>query len=370
MLSCKASLLARRRKQRFELKILKSVIMSNLESVFTRDRKRINIPELAKRNLVNHEITASFLDYWRYKTECQRVEMKGYLNFKKILDESGAAIVCSIHFGNYYLFPFELARLGHETVVVVGDQHRQYKAITDIAASRSLPVEVVRSDGNSLLRLISELKRSKVVYILIDEIGGAAGNEKLLQVSFLGKNLRFKKGVGALQYYSGVPVVPVISEIKGSNRSVIRIGDPLITESLPADRDGRIDGIVTRLFSNFEPYVLIDPPQWQKWVDLRRYEVKTRDRGNPERPEASEACLPISRERMKLLRDRKGYILVDMREGRYFALDKRGACAIKMMYRWAGVDVIAHKFQRKFRMTETAAKEYIGNLVRFAAGLS
>lgn len=359
-IKCRRQMFLKRRKKSLELKILKSVIESNMRGVYGRDMTDRRIASLVHRNLTNHEISAGFLEYWPFKTASQTIEWSGFKEFEEAVRKHSAVIVCSIHFGNYYLFPFETARLGYKTVVVVGDQHKQFDIILTIASSLGLPIEVLKTGNTSLLRLIRELEGGKVVYILIDEVGGAAGNEKLLHVPFLGKTLQFRKGVGALHYYSGAPVIPVVAKIMGRNRSIISVGQQLECRHLCSDRQSRIDDTVLCLFRSFEKVVRDDPAQWQKWVDLKRYTAgRFRKKGAGREIDVKKTSLRISRKRLRLFRDHSGYVLVDMREGRYFALNEIEQHTTKLMYKRDTFDAVASRIQKKFDLSENAATDYI-----------
>lgn len=367
--SYKLSFLLKKLRARRQLRILRIILVSNLRSVFGGNLSEPAASRLAVKNIRNHEIASNFLEYWKYKTGCQRTEWVGYDVFEKTKSRHGSVIVCSIHFGNYYIFPFEISMRGHDTVVVVGDQHKQMEFIHTIASSLNLPIRVIMTDGNALLSLIRELKLGKVVYVLIDEVGGAVNNEKLLQVQFLGRKLNFKKGVGALQYYSRLPVIPVTATIEGSNRNLIRVGEPLLPCDESKNRQEAIDGTVRKLFGYFERFVREEPAQWQKWIDLKRYEAKSPARRGAECAiDARTANLKISKKRVRILRDRKGYILIDMREGRYFTLDEIGRYTVRLMYKRNDFSDIAGRLRRKFSLSDEAAKEYIHKIAVVGAG--
>lgn len=369
-IKCGTRLLLHRKRYRLELRILKNVIACNMGAVY-RDSGPNALKHIARKNMRHHEITAAFLEYWPHKTRSQEIAWSGYEIFENTMNKGGGAVFCSIHFGNYYLFPFEIARRGYETVIVVGDQHRQYETILNIKSSLNLPVEVVKTDGGALMKLLSELKRGKAVYILLDEIGGTASSEKLLCVAFLGRILRFKRGAGALRYYSGAPVIPVTAEILGNNRHLITVGQPLDDESdKPKDRDSQIDNTVLELFGKFEKLVRAHPDQWQKWIDLKRYETRSRRVcGSEQSPDLKNARLVMSKKRMRMFRDHKGYMLVDMREGRYFALDNVGRYVVRMMYRRRRYEQIAARIRKKFRLSEKDSTDRIRKIASIGTEL-
>lgn len=363
----RARFLLKKWKARHGLDVLKNVIISNLASVFGDSLSERAVLQLARENIRNHGISASFLEFWKYKTRCQKVEWDGYEIFEEVKKRDGAAIVCSIHVGNYYIFPFEIAKKGHETVVVVGDQHRQMELIHIIASSLNLPIKVVSTDGNALFRLIGELKRGKVIYILIDELGGAVNNEKLLKLQFLGRTLQFKRGIGAVHYYSKLPVIPVVSKITGCDSNLIQIAEPVVPCAARVDRESAIDKTVRELFAVFEPFVRNDPAQWQKWIDLRRYEpnppgITRAFRGADVSPQGPQ----ISMKHLRISRRGKEYILVNMREGRYFVLDKIGCCAVRLMCKRDSFDEIAERLRSKFDLSAGSAARYVREIQRIS----
>ncbi len=358
--SSRVAFLRKKCLSRRQLKVVRTVLVSNLSSVYGTSLSARTVNSLAEHNIKNHEITASFLENWKYKTACQNTEWVGYDVFESIRRHYGGVIICSVHFGNYYLFPFEIAKRGHDVVVVVGDQHKQLELISVIASNLKLPVRVVRTERGALLRLIRELKSGCVVYILIDELGGAVSNEKLHRVPFLGRTLQFKKGVAALQYYSKLPIVPIIATIKGENSNLIRIMEPLLPSEDSQDRQRVIDLTLAKLFELFEYYVRVEPAQWQKWIDLKRYEAApSRLGGARSAVDLSTSDLKISKERVKILRDAKGHILIDILEGRYFILDEVGCYAVRLMYKLNSFDDIALRLQDKFSISAESARDYI-----------
>ena len=357
----------KRRRYRRQLAVLKCVVSSNMKAALSPSVRKEELQALVRRNLKYHEITADFLDSWKYRTQRQRTEWEGYDVFKEIVRIYGTAIVCSFHFGNYYLFPFEIARLGYRVVCVIGDQHKQLELIQAAAVSLGLPIQTVKSERLSLLRLVRELRNGKLAYLLIDEIGGAAVNEKMLRVPFLGLTLMFKRGVGALHYYTGLPIVPVVTEIRGHERGVIRVGKAIEPFASLEDKHNTIDRTVTELFRSFEAEVIRDPAQWQKWVDMKRYRVDNRPRIQDGAGfDLKRANLKISRDALRVLQDRKGIIMIDMNKGRYYAINKTSRYALELMHKYGEFEQIASRLRSKFGLTDEGAESCIRRLAAVA----
>lgn len=357
-------LLLKRRRYKLEINVLKSVIASNMKSVYTQTRRAESLQKAVSRNMKYHQITAGFLEFWKWRTRSQHTEWDGYDAFERTVLKYRSAVVCSIHYGNYYLFPFEAARLGYRVVAVVGDQHRQFELIRAAATSLGLPIEIIKSEELSLLRLLRELKGGKLAYLLIDEVGGANANEKLLRVPFMNHSLWFKRGIGALHYYSGLPIVPVLAEITGGTRSIIHVREVVEPSGNSEDRQTAIDRTVFALFKMFEADVRKDPAQWQKWMDLRRYIQHERVGMEREPGFCPEKCnVRMSYEAFKLLRDRKGYLLIDMNNGRYFSVDRISRYTVKLMYRHDEFNVVASRLRKKFGLSADAAEDYVRRVV-------
>lgn len=357
-------LLLKRRRYNLEIEVLKSVIASNMKSVFPQMTHNLPLQEAVDRNMQYHQITAGFLEFWKYRTMVQLTEWDGCDVFERAVKKYGSAVMCSIHYGNYYLFPFEAARLGYRVVAVVDDQHLQFELIREAAATLRLPIEIVKSEELSLLRLLRELKNGKLAYVLIDEVGGANANEKLLRVPFMNQSMWFKKGIGALHYYSGLPVVPLVAEITGRRSNVIHVRQVVEPSFNSEDRQTIIDRTVFGLFRLFEAEVRNDPAQWQKWVDLKRY-VRRGKTGKGNEPAFNpEKCrVGISGEAFRLLRDRKGYLLIDMINGRYFSIDGISGYAVKLMYRHDEFSAVASRLRKKFGISADAAEDYVRRIV-------
>ncbi len=360
-------LLLKRRRYRLQIGVLKSVISSNMRTALSSVVGKDDLSELVNRNMKYLEATADFLESWRYRTKCQRTEWDGYGIIEKVVKKYGTAIICSVHFGNYYLFPFEIARLGYQVVGVIGDQHRQFELIGRAATSLGLPIQAIKSDRWSMLSLVRELRRGKVAYLLIDEIGGATVNEKMLRVPFLGLPLQFKRGVGALQFYTGLPIVPVLAEIKSRESDVIHVRNAVEPSGTMEDKQTAIDRTVLELFKSFEADVIKDPAQWQKWVDVKRYRVDDRANVRDETGfELRRDNLKIPRESLRVLRDDKGILMIDMDKGRYYAIDDVSRYTVRLMYNYSEYSQIASRLQRKFGLSERCAENYIRRIASIA----
>lgn len=363
-ISAWVQLLSKRRRYKLEIEVLKSVIASNMKAIYSRAERSESLRKAVNRNMKFHRITAGFLEFWKYRTMVQHTQWDGYDMFERTVKKYGSAVVCSIHYGNYYLLPFEAAKLGYRVVAIVGDQHRQYELIGAAAASLGLPLEIIKSEELSLLRLLRELKNGKLAYLLIDEVGGAAVNEKLLRVPFMDQFLRFKRGIGALHYYSGLPLVPVVNEITGNRSSIIHVREIVKPLRNSEARQTAIDRTVIDLFRLFEADVRRDPAQWQKWMDLKRY-VRRGRAGAESGPgfDLVKRKIRISGEAFRLLRDRKGYLMIDMNNGRYFSVDRISGYAVKLMYRHDEFSVVASRLRKKFGLPADAADDYVRRIV-------
>jgi len=376
---CSTLVLLKKIKYRKEIRIYKTVTISNMMSALGNGNLR-RIRRTAHQNLINYVRTAGSLVYWKAKTRYQIVEWQGYDILETALSKYGSAIFCSCHFGNYYIFPFELAKRGHTVIVVVGEQNRQLELIRRAAKHLNLSLQAIMTKDISLLNLMREIREGKSIYILIDELGGstvnALNNNKLVKMVFLNQYSQFKKGIGWLHLATRVPIIPVVSMITGANNHLIRVEKPIdvLTEA-DRDKDLLIDNTVRQILSLYEQYILKYPSQWLKWFDLKRYcvDVSGKTHGNYDLNRLSGQVFRVSREKLRVLKDKQGFVLIDTVNRRYYATDEIGYRVVKLLYKGIELHTLMDLLRKRHKLSDEKIYSVISqtlnmNLLEFPTG--
>ncbi len=323
-------------KKRKKIKIIFGIILSNILNVGLKQGVKENI-SLVRSNLRHHVLNINYLRFWKSEVFDQRVTWSNLDTLKSLMERYGRVIACSLHLGNYYLFPFEIARLGYAITVVVGDRLKQYNLVKEVISKTGVDVEVIFANKMTLFGLFKELKKGRIVYLLIDQFGGVWKNAHLLEISFLNQKARVKAGIGWLHYKSQLPLVPIASIRTGKRKHLIKVEQPIEYRDIHQDKRVYIKDITQELFGVLQGYVLRYPDQWLEWHNLRRFyekDVHSLDRKSQESWEMKkEDRYKISKADFKIFRLEKSFILIDIKSRAYYTTDKLGRKIIKLLYR-------------------------------------
>jgi lauroyl/myristoyl acyltransferase len=301
-------------KYRRKIKIVFNIALSNTLNTSLQQgmAKRIS---LIKTNIKYHILNIDYLRFWKSELFDQKVTWSNLDLLESLMEKCGRIIICSFHFGNYYLLPFEIARLGYPITVVVGDQPEQYNLIKEAISKTGINMQVVFASKMTLFALTKELKSGRIVYLLIDEFGGLRQNQRLVKIDFLQRKIQVKPGIGWLHYKLQLPIVPVVTIRIGRRENLINVEEPIEYGNECHDKEAYIEDIVRRLFGVLESYVLQYPEQWLNWIGLKRFcaqDDQTSDYKNQESWEMKkEDYYKISKDDFRIFRHKGSFICND-----------------------------------------------------------
>jgi len=322
-------------KHRKKIKIVFNIALSNTLNTGLQQGMAKKI-SLIKSNIKYHILNIDYLRFWKSELFDQKVTWSNLDLLESLMERHGRIISCSFHFGNYYLFPFEIARLGYPITVVVGDQPKQYNLIREGISKTGINMEVVFASQITLFALTKELKSRRIVYLLIDEFGGLRQNQRLVKINFLNQEFQVKPGIGWLHYKLQLPIVPVVSIRTGRRENLINVEKPIEYGNEYHDKDAYIEDIVQRLFGVLEDYVLQYPEQWLNWVNLKRFHTEDVDFLEGEEQKSwqmrREDYYKISKDDFKIFRYKDSLVLIDMKNRRYYLTNKMGEKIVRLLH--------------------------------------
>jgi lauroyl/myristoyl acyltransferase len=292
---------------------------------------------LVRRNIKYHVLNIDYLRFWESEFFDQKVTWSNLDLLESLMERYGRIITCSFHFGNYYLFPFEIARLGYPVTVVVGDQPEQYNLIRKGVSETGIDMQVIFASKVTLFALCKELKKGRIVYFLIDQFGGLRQNQRLVKIKFLNQEFQVKPGIGWLHYKLHLPVVPVVSIRTGKRENLINVEQPIEYQNSYQHKEIYIKHVTQELFRVLEGYVLRYPEQWLNWISLKRFCAED-DRaldweGQESWEMRKEDYYKVSKDDFRIFRYKGSFILIDMKNRRYYLTNEIGEKIVKLLYR-------------------------------------
>ena len=123
-------------------------------------------------------------------------------------------VVFSAHMGHYFLIPTILASMGYEVTAVrkldSALSHMLERRVERLNKSgMNLTLEMVNSyERLVLLRLLNDLRKNRIVFLMADYPAGARKNDG--HIKFLGYNIIPARGAAWLHKKTGAPLVPIM----------------------------------------------------------------------------------------------------------------------------------------------------------------
>lgn len=185
-------------------------------------------------------------------------------------------IFCSFHLGSFHSWPELLGRYGINFTVVISERsfHEQHEELhgkmEDLRREKGYRFNfnmINAEDPSCVVQMIRELKNKNSLLLFIDGNSGVGGNtrndSKLIDISFMGKNIFARKGIASVAYVTGTPIVPLLSY-----RSAGRIKQIILPPVLPdkrLDRETSVKNTTQHLYDLFSVYLKQYPEQWEGW---------------------------------------------------------------------------------------------------------
>jgi len=319
---------------RQSIRIYYYVILSNLKNILKIITSKEMAKIIAKKNIENYFRNITYIRNWDHEIFNNKVEWVNLNFLNEVFKKHTTVIACSFHYGNYYIFPVEAAKLGYKVKVIVGNNQQQINFIKECALKTNLSLEPIIADNRTLVNLIKTNNSDRtIIYLLIDEFGGIKCNEKLLNINFLDQYCHVKKGIGWLYYKTHWPIIPIVTKIIDVETCQIKLENKIIINK-NQQKENIINSTVKELFKLFENYIIDSPEQWLNWVNWKRYEYnygRNNNKFNFLNKVKLKNIIKIENKKIKIFKYENEYIIIDMERGKYFQTSRFGYQVIQLL---------------------------------------
>lgn len=204
-----------------------------------------------------------------------------------VLGSKKPYIFCSIHLGSYQIISNLIARNRINQALLVGNEylqnhaHQQYENFNKLSLQYNLEkvaFDIIDAeDKTSGIRMLRKLSSGHSLFAYIDGNTGLGGRdtfneEKMAQVSFLGKQIYARKGLAYISHASKTPIVPIYTYRDDNLQNHIIILHPILPD-FNQSREECSKSITQLIYKQFEKPVAQHPEQWEGWNHLHYYLV-------------------------------------------------------------------------------------------------
>lgn len=199
-----------------------------------------------------------------------------------MLLKSNPGIICTFHFGSYRLINLLLTTRGIPFSLVVSRTviNMQGASISDLynhykSEQSESNIQIIDAEAPaSALQMLRTLKSGKSLVVYIDGNTGAGDatfdSANCLEIPFLDKTIKARKGVATLSYLTKVPIIPLVSIRAAIQKNVLKFGSKIFP-SFESNKDEFVQSATARLFSFVETHIRKDPGQWESWLYLHKF---------------------------------------------------------------------------------------------------
>ena len=193
-------------------------------------------------------------------------------------------IICTYHYGSYRLINLYLTKMAIPFALVVSKsvmnkQGSGINSLHDLFRPKDSNSDFTIIDAeahSSALQMLRALKSGKSLVVYIDGNTGAGDSTfdsaNCLEIPFLDKTIKARKGVATLSYISKVPILPLVSFRKSRQKNLLQFGNS-INPAEKSDKDEFVRLATSRLFSFIQAYIQNHPGQWESLLYLHKFAV-------------------------------------------------------------------------------------------------
>lgn len=190
------------------------------------------------------------------------VRIDGQEILDRYRNSGSGAVLLTAHFGNWELLAAWVAQKGYPLYAIVRDPEDPDDRDLIDTYRRRVGLKTIEK-GESMMRVVSCLKRGNFVGILADQYGGGEG----VVVPFFGKQTSTATGPALFAYLLGVPIIPIFSFRLEPFVHRIVIGEPLSWQKRGSREETLIE-ITRKVNEAFEGMIVQCPAQWL-WIHRR-----------------------------------------------------------------------------------------------------
>ncbi|PWK23905.1 hypothetical protein LV89_03113 [Arcicella aurantiaca] len=192
------------------------------------------------------------------------IEVEGDTSFLNDLGKK-PFLFTTFHFGPIGAISQWLQRHGFElTMLTISEGVSKEMLHTDAPST----FDVLHADSpDVMLKMMYKLKEGKSLKVTVDGMWGVTKDEakkSFAKIKFLDNTFMCKKGIPALSYASGVPIIPVIARRDPLGKIILRFGNP-IQPSRSIPKEQFITDTLQECYDFFTDILRKHPSQWDFW---------------------------------------------------------------------------------------------------------
>jgi len=259
------------------------------------------------------------------------------------LEPGQAHIFCTYHVASYrHVFHF-LAAAGIDCLLFMAtrsldSQGKDFllnaQAGAEARGWRGKMATIDAQNSNILLYAARALKRGTSIIIYIDGnagVGASSDNERMAPVSFFGRDIMARTGIGYLSHLANVPIVPMLCTRSADSGLKMTLHQPIRPGSTA--RDAYAKAATVALYALLEREIAARPGMWEGWLFIEK-SLKRAPEAPPQLTGLPAALAPhmmlkADLERFALLQYASQAVLLDKRTHGCIMLDPATAATFK-----------------------------------------
>lgn len=216
---------------------------------------------------------------WREQIDTEVLGNCNIINPHNVL-EGKPAIYCAFHNSSYRLNMLYLLRRKIPVVLIASSDiiEKQTKDIFNSisAVADDAILKIIDANAPASIRtMLHELSEGHSLFVYLDGNTGSDGmsndNKNLVEIPILGSSIMARKGVAAVSYIAGVPMIPMIASRNGDNFPDIEVFDKIVPDKTMS-RDEYSNYVTRKIYRDvLEKQLARNPRQWEPWLYLYRF---------------------------------------------------------------------------------------------------
>lgn len=194
-----------------------------------------------------------------------KVEIDGYENYLRLVDNTDGFVQLSAHIGNYeiagYTLKAEKKKLN--ALVFFGEKESVMRNRQKLFSTKNINMIAIRPDMGHLFEINAALANGEVVSMPSDRI---FGSDKNLSIEFLGGKAKFPYGPFSIASMRGLDVIAV-NVLKIAAKKYKIIVTPLRYDT-QSPRKEQIQQLSTAYVKELERIVTLYPTQWYNYFEF------------------------------------------------------------------------------------------------------
>ena len=194
-----------------------------------------------------------------------KIEIDGFENFSRLVDEKDGFVLLSSHIGNYEIAGYTLRteKKHLNALVYAGEKASVMANRNKLFSETNISMIAIKGDMSHLFEINNALSNGDIVSMPADRI---SGSNKSIELDFLGANAKFPKGPFVVATSRGLNVLAV-SVMKKSLKKYKIYVTPL-TYNKEAGRNEQIQELSKAYVAELGKRVREYPTQWYNYFEF------------------------------------------------------------------------------------------------------